>query len=283
MKGYICNCNAGRRVVGSCVHVATIISYLSYIRYSFLRIPAVNNQKIFFDKNSNEPPNRPRYVKNKRDIKNEFCHNLSSSSEESDFENEKITIKPALKKQVKNSNKKKKSESINTENRRDNFIENSLNEGSLISIQEFISHVPKWGGSIEKNNKKIKVTNTCTIDYYLFAFWFLFKISPNFLEGLNEIDELKTQTLKNIIQNIDKLNWNKAKELWILKIMNIEVLPEASSISLFGSELNQFTRYLSDFQKHQIIQKCKLNCVFNENLIIREDSDVIYFKKLGFT
>ncbi|CAF1147816.1 unnamed protein product, partial [Brachionus calyciflorus] len=63
---YVCNCNSGRRVVGCCVHVATAIIYLSYIRYSSFKIPAENFSKIFHDKNSNRSPNRRQYVRNNR-------------------------------------------------------------------------------------------------------------------------------------------------------------------------------------------------------------------------
>ena len=36
-------------------------------------------------------------------------------------------------------------------------------------LNEFSSRIPVWGGNIEYNgNKNVTLTNTCTIDYFLF-------------------------------------------------------------------------------------------------------------------
>ena len=38
-------------MVGSCVHVATVICYLSYLRYTSFKVPAVNNQFLWIGSN----------------------------------------------------------------------------------------------------------------------------------------------------------------------------------------------------------------------------------------
>ena len=119
------------------------------------------------------------------------------------------------------------------------------------------------------------MTNTCTIDNFLFSFWVLFKIVPDFIESKRLLNH--TETIIEIIENIQNYNWNKAKELWILKVMLYNGTVKDNSISLFGSESTHFLDYLSEYQEHKFIQSCQISCQKNGK-DIRDDSDKIFFK-----
>jgi len=80
----------------------------------------------------------------------------------------------------------------------------------------FTEHIPKWGAKIELNGRKFNVTDTCSIDYFLFGFWIASK-RPNFLRSIPELQ--KTEDLKRIIAYIEDLNWDKGREKWIEKII----------------------------------------------------------------
>jgi hypothetical protein len=99
----------------------------------------------------------------------------------------------------------------------------------VISIDQIIlgfnAHIPIWGGQFTFQKKKLNVTNTCTIDNYLFAFWVLKKIIPYFekrlpQQSIQSINEQSIQ-LKEIISNIKNKNWYGARQIWYTKIMNL--------------------------------------------------------------
>ena len=69
-----------------------------------------------------------------------------------------------------------------------------------------------------------------TIDYFLFAFWVLQRLVPNFFDNIPMLDH--TQTIKTIIDNINVYNWNNAKELMIVKIMKYKGKTFRKEISL---------------------------------------------------
>ncbi len=59
---YICTCNSGLKVVGTCVHVAALIYYFSNSSFRELKLPGEHLNYIF----ENDLYNRPQYIKNKR-------------------------------------------------------------------------------------------------------------------------------------------------------------------------------------------------------------------------
>jgi hypothetical protein len=97
------------------------------------------------------------------------------------------------------------------------------------------------------------VTDTCTVDYYLLSFWILPQIDTAFTFKIPKLQQ--TDSLISIINNIEKGNWNKAKEIWIVNIMKYS--SEQKIISLFGSEENMMFGYLIDYQLHKLIQFMK--------------------------
>ena len=61
IKGWICSCKSGKRIVGCCSHVAVVIYYLSFAKYNILKFPAEHLNDIFIDKKQLETSNQPRY------------------------------------------------------------------------------------------------------------------------------------------------------------------------------------------------------------------------------
>ena len=146
-----------------------------------------------------------------------------------------------------------------------------------LSFHEFETHIPKWSAEINyKGFIKVKVVNTCTIDYFLFALWVLDKMYPAFLNLLPVIE--LSDILKKIINNIDLLNWNTARHLWIVEIMKYSKEPRNLRISLFGSEYDMFIKYLLIYQLHDVKQICTVSCLYN-NKKISTTREVLMFKK----
>jgi len=160
--------------------------------------------------------------------------------------------------------------------------QNKEEGNSLESIQNIIAelspYVPFWGGKINYRKKIVDITNTCTIDNLLFSFWVASRIIQSFLERIPSLK--KTDIIKRIITEINNKNWNSAKELWIKNIMKYNKKEENKSISLFGSESDQFTKHINEYKNHHLIQLCSPSCNLNRNVIIQENCDKIYFKKI---
>ncbi|CAF1044454.1 unnamed protein product [Brachionus calyciflorus] len=134
------------------------------------------------------------------------------------------------------------------------------------------------GGNVKRNGKLINISNTCTIDYYLLAFWYLSKIKKIFYQ--NETNTQKVQIINEILISIENLNWERARELWTFEINNFNLEENFNSISLFGSEYEKFFQHISIFQRYNLIQRCKKTCIQN-NKLIRDDSDNLFFKKIN--
>jgi hypothetical protein len=263
---------SGQKVAGCCVHVATVIYYLSYARNHNYKIPAEYLNNIFVNTSKKEPANNPQYVRNKR--QNNVISSSESESEDETYSlNSDLTLSDS---QTEASTINDDSDEVLSETDEENQL---FEEQNSINIQEIKDHVPQWGGKINYQNRKVQVFNTCTIDYFLFALWLQYKLLPNFLSMLPDIEE--TVVIKNIIQLINSKNWNKAKEIWINDMMQYKEKPIRNSISMFGSENEHFFKYLSEFQTHKLVQLCKNDCIYNDISIIQTDSDNLYFHKLN--
>ena len=79
--GYVCSCDIGKRIAGTCVHVSTVLYYLGRLKDNpngliFNRADYLN--KIFINTKANQKPNEPAYVKNTR---RKYIHEAVSSAE----------------------------------------------------------------------------------------------------------------------------------------------------------------------------------------------------------
>jgi hypothetical protein len=100
---------------------------------------------------------------------------------------------------------------IESADKKSSVIENELNNVDLI-VKSFNSIIPPWGGYFKQDERIIMVVNTCTIDNYLFAFWVMSQIVPNFLERLPPLEQ--TIAIKTIVNYIDTKDWNMARQNW---------------------------------------------------------------------
>ena len=173
--GYVCSCDIGKRVAGTCVHVSTVLYYLGRLKDNpngliFNRADYLN--KIFINTKANQKPNEPAYVKNTR---RKYIHEAVSSAEsckdtsyeyiseaESEATEETIqsiksqfTQKPLIKARVpkkivgskKKNNKMSKKEFTDSEDEFSSAKETTSNiESSDVSINEDKN-------SNQKNNK----------------------------------------------------------------------------------------------------------------------------------
>lgn len=139
---------------------------------------------------------------------------------------------------------------------------------------EFRDHIPAWSARINyKGLKNVFVSNTCSIDYYLFAMWYLNKQKATLLSEIGLYEKLE-----NIITNIDNYNWDRARELWIVDIMKYDKKPSRNSISMFGSPDEMFLDFINEIQNHQVVQLCNEKCI-NNNTILLEDENNLFFKE----
>ena len=152
------------------------------------------------------------------------------------------------------------SESIKSSQLKNKYRADFIND---ISFREFTAHIPSWGGTIETHEndflndsefykyseyKNLKFDNTCTIDYFLLAFWAISKISKNPLtKTLIDKSDKTSHFLKKILDLIDIQEWDRARTLWILTIL--ELKPENWTFSLYGFQDEFFINYFLCFQE----------------------------------
>ena len=126
---------SGLKVVGCCVHVATVICFLSNFKYKSLKLPGEHLNSIFVNLKLFESANQPRYVRSKRSI-----HiNQSSSSSETDTESS--------------------SDSAN-----DTETESSINSASDIDIENSSNSEIGLINENEKKSLKSSLLNQSTTD-----------------------------------------------------------------------------------------------------------------------
>ncbi|RNA19707.1 vacuolar sorting-associated 13c [Brachionus plicatilis] len=197
-QAFICNCLSGQKTAGCCSHVASVIYFLSYLKF---RLSGINLRgeylnKIVIDLDNNQIPNRPINIRGKRNRKESSSDSelTSSESEQSDFDNsvEQVTT-----------------------------LRNHYDEIADSELINFKMNIPTWGTLIKyKGISNVYVTNTSPVNYFLLAFWLIFSRNPNIFNDLPSNDS--KFILIEIIKMIDKKNWNKAIELWINSIMICE-------------------------------------------------------------
>ena len=91
-------------------------------------------------------------------------------------------------------------------------------------LENFRLHIPHWGGLIQyRDFRNVTLTNTCTIDNFLFALWHLSKIKPDSFEEIEPTQEMVG--LKEIVKLIDIHKWNLAKEKWVNNFLKLSESP----------------------------------------------------------
>jgi hypothetical protein len=274
---YICSCLSGSRTCGTCSNVAAILYYLCYAKFlnEPLKKPGFMLNKFLKEDHEVSDTEEENQVDEKENENDSLDKNESEEITKSLIKittNEKRPLSTVdencnLKKQQKSlKHSQTQSQSINLSLLKHNFGTYSNN----LSFREFIKHIPSNGGTVEViredyNDNKIfesfeqyhmlKMINTCTIDYILFSIWCYSKLSgkATFQLELFKRSECKLlQNIHKITQLIKNYEWNRAKTLWILLILQLK--PDNLRFSLFGSEYKFFAQYFLPFQ--EIIFKC---------------------------
>jgi hypothetical protein len=243
-------------------------------------------QKYFDDKNSRECKNKSCEMlnQNQENIQ-DLTNNKTNSDKPADSgdtnkenksdssNNDKMLSKPVDEK--KDSAEKNKSDS--SKRNKNNNIKNKIDvrKNNDQFIQKFKDHIIPWGGEIIYRTRKTKVTNTCTIDYHLLALWAMFNLSPTFLDNFDHL--WQTAFLKEIINNIEIYNFNKAKETWIVEILRFN--QDEGSISLFDTQSEVFTDKLADYQSYVTYQMCKHDCPLNDTYMRNGENFHIFFNR----
>lgn len=301
--GYICSCLAGHQVAGCCVHVTSIIHFLSRAKDLIkkdpqnIKFPSVHLNKIFVNTSLSEKPNDPRYIRHKRrksiNIPKEVDFYLTSeSSSEISSDDESFSIKRSNNltgiqkvKNITNTKKNKRQVPLVVGNSSGSRTGLRKKEPLLHNyehidnkIPTFVAHIPRWGGYFMNNEKKIKIINTCTIDNYLFALWVMSKLMPLFNDAIPKL--VHTEAILDIIKHIDQYDWDFARQIWYEKVMKLNVTVAKGTINFYGSVENFFLKYMYDFQCHDLLQMCSSSCILNRNLIVSENASVLHFGKI---
>jgi len=77
---------SGRKVLGCCVHISTVIYYLSYAKYYPIKKPGDFLNSVLVNSDSRVLSNRPDYIKNTRKIKIINPGNKTNESDDQDSE-----------------------------------------------------------------------------------------------------------------------------------------------------------------------------------------------------
>lgn len=79
----------------------------------------------------------------------------------------------------------------------------------MCQLNDFIKHVPSWGGRFTDLNgpiTRIRLTNTCTIDYFLLGFWYVSKVKAFFKTKITLCNLEAKKEILNVIDLIEKMN-----------------------------------------------------------------------------
>ena len=76
---------------------------------------------------------------------------------------------------------------------------------NIFEFSKFSARIPTWSGKIDTSEEEyliyqgLSFTDTCSIDYFLLALWFLTRLNPgifNTLENYTQGDNLMMKTIK---------------------------------------------------------------------------------------
>ena len=80
IKAYVCSCRNGLRTSGCCVHVATLIYYLTHARYHSFNSPATHLNRVLINIQNRQHPSKPTHCRIKRRSQLELSQSESSEA-----------------------------------------------------------------------------------------------------------------------------------------------------------------------------------------------------------
>ena len=291
IDSWFCTCRNGKRTVGCCSHIASIIYYLSCAKYLVnIRTPAgfldnliiptlLNDSDQDLTPNTNTQTNDSLNQSNSKSLfaDSGICNNDSSLCS---------TLKHSLSIQSNISTPNK----IKRHEKSQRIISTYSNHviNNFINMRLFTSHIPSWGGKIntahitDRDLKNIKsqyeempLENTCTIDYLLFALWCSSKISSTIRETLqSDVENTILKKIDLIVSLIDLDKWNEAKTVWILEFVKIK--PSNGAFSVWGCEHDNFINLIKCLQTRNYV--CK-NYSCKDAGSFKQLTDFYFYKK----
>lgn len=146
-----------------------------------MKIPGEFLSSVLIDINRKQAPNKPLYAINKR-AKVSFGPKTKRSSVQSSTKKSTIMVSfvqpPSLLPVISST-------TITTTTQLLTSSHSIVN----LSLDDFQSHIPSWGAKITyKGLKNVNVSDTCTIDYFLFSFWAISKTDKGFVSNLPALD-----------------------------------------------------------------------------------------------
>lgn len=287
---WYCTCATGNKTVGCCVHLASIIYYLSCLKYKSSIIKPADELTNFFDPlikesddddESNDDPddciqkdNKESKKSTKKNVKDDLYESddeyLEDFSESIDETSSKL--KRSLSITISEDKKLKPSYSLFEIN--EECLDEHCNQN--LCILEFKKRIPPWGGEIQYNNSKIKLTNTCSFDYFIFSIWVANMLSSN-IQTSDSFLSLN-EKLKTMISLIQSNKWNDAKYKWLIEICNLQPNQQGSqTLDCFGSVNEYFSKHLRFFQKYSFNRchnKCKPSSSSDSIIFFMSDKQV---------
>jgi hypothetical protein len=103
------------------------------------------------------------------------------------------------------------------------------------------------------------------------------KIIPAFIQNFPQLEE--TKIIEEIIDYIERKDWNSARQNWYSKIMKND-LTNINLVDFYGEIQEYFMKDIYNFQTHSLIQICTENCIYNGNMILSEKSSIVEFGRL---
>ncbi len=170
ISAWKCTCKVGKRKVGCCSDIASLIFYLSCGKYE-------------------EKLKKPGYSLNSIFLKMGLPVESDDGEDDDDFENSIIF---SGKNQAKNKRKMSTSSSLET------IMIKTKTQDSLIT--KLVDILPEWGGNINISDVDMihlnkynhhKIIDTCTIDYFMLAISFSCLLNDNLIQLLNNSKENK--------------------------------------------------------------------------------------------
>ena len=164
--GYICNCLSGLQVAGCCVHIASVIYYMSYIMRNelkspnFFKSPSKHLNSILVNPKIREKSNQPRYASHKRTNDPIISENESSSGETSDSISSDEEIKIAEKERKKETKRQEKQELKASKKQRKTTDKKIISPNQNINLSE--SNVSISGRKTEEKTSIIKKQGAST-------------------------------------------------------------------------------------------------------------------------
>jgi hypothetical protein len=158
-------------------------------------------------------------------------------------------------------------------------INTGKSSSNIFDICAFEERIPNWCARIvDRNNNDLgfKITNTCTIDNFLLAFWVSSQLNNSILNLCSRND------LLDIINSFQHIEWNKAKSIWLQEFIycsefdfgcrcsecefSLKTFKINKTVDTFDSEYEYFLHPIIYFLKYNLFSCCSNDCSSNNKL-----------------